>query len=150
VSREYPDSPRVGVGSVIVHEGRVLLVLRGNPPSEGLWAIPGGMLRLGETLRQGAEREAMEECGVKIRAAHPIYAFDFIEQDDGGRVRFHYVIVDLLAEWLEGEPHPADDALDARWFAPEELAAGDLPIAPETRDLLGRVFSGKLPFGEKI
>ena len=80
-SREYPDSPRVGVGAVVLREGRVLLVRRGVAPAQGLWAIPGGGLELGESLRAAAEREILEETGITIRAKEAFYIFDFIDRD---------------------------------------------------------------------
>ena len=122
-SREYPDGPRVGVGAVVLRDGRVLLVRRGVAPALGLWAIPGGGLRLGETLREAAEREIREETGIIIRAGEPVFACDACERDPDGRVRFHYVIVDLAAEYVSGEVKGADDAMDARWVSPEELLA---------------------------
>jgi ADP-ribose pyrophosphatase len=96
--KEYPDAPRVAVGAIVIHHQQVLLVLRGQPPSQGLWAIPGGSVELGETLQQAAEREIREETGLLIRAGEPVYIFDTVQRDDEGRVRFHYVIVDVLAE----------------------------------------------------
>jgi ADP-ribose pyrophosphatase len=120
-NREYPDSPRVGVGAVVLREGRVLLVRRGVAPANGLWAIPGGALELGETLREAAEREILEETGITIRAGEPIFTCDLCQRDDDGRVRFHYVIVDLAADYVSGEVQGADDALEARWVAPEEI-----------------------------
>jgi 8-oxo-dGTP diphosphatase len=135
--REYPDRPIVGIGAVVVHEGRVLLVRRGAAPSRGLWAVPGGSLELGETLQQGAEREILEETGVTIRARDPIYAFDFFERDGDGRIRFHFVIVDLAADYIRGNAKGADDALEARWLAPEDLAG--LPVSKNTLKLLRAV-----------
>jgi len=132
--REYPDSPRVGVGAIVIHEGRVLLGLRGVEPNRDLWAIPGGSLKLGETLQQGAEREIFEETGVVIRAGRPILSFDSIRHDEAGRIRFHYVVVDLEAEYLSGEPRGGDDALEARWFSPQDLTA--VPVSPPTLQLL--------------
>jgi ADP-ribose pyrophosphatase len=119
--REYPESPVVGVGAVVIKDGRVLLVKRGVDPKKGLWAIPGGSLKLGETLQEGAEREIMEETGITIRAKEPVYSFDFFERDGDGRVRFHYVIVDMMADYIGGEVQGADDALEARWVSPDEL-----------------------------
>jgi ADP-ribose pyrophosphatase len=119
--REYPESPVVGVGAVVIKDGKVLLVKRGVDPKKGLWAIPGGSLKLGETLQEGAEREIMEETGITIRAKEPVYSFDFFERDGGGRVRFHYVIVDMMADYIGGEVQGADDALEARWVSPDEL-----------------------------
>ncbi len=132
--REYPDSPRVGVGAIVLHEGRVLLVLRGVEPNKDLWAIPGGGLKLGETLQEGAEREILEETGVAIRAGRPILSFDTIRRDEAGKIRFHYVIVDMEAEYLSGEPRGGDDAREARWFSPDELSGVD--VSPTTLQLL--------------
>ena len=135
--REYPDRPVVGIGAVVIHEGRVLLVRRGVAPSRGLWAVPGGSLELGETLQQGAEREILEETGVAIRAREPICAFDFFERDGDGRIRFHFVIVDLAADYVGGDVQGADDALEARWLAPEDLEG--LPVSKNTMKLLRAV-----------
>ena len=126
------------MGAVVFRKNRVLLVKRGKPPARGTWAIPGGSVHLGETLAQAAEREVREETGVVIRAGAPVYTFDVVERDERGAVRFHYVIVDLAAEYVSGEPRPADDALDARWFAAAELE--HLQVNPATRDLLKRQF----------
>jgi len=119
--REYPDHPRVGVGAVVLREGLVLLVRRGVAPARGLWAIPGGGLRLGETLQEGAEREIFEETGIVIRAGAPVFTCDSFERDGEGRIRFHYVIVDMIADYVSGDVKAADDALDARWFSPAEI-----------------------------
>lgn len=135
--REYPDRPRVGVGAIVIREGRVLLVQRGIEPSRGLWAIPGGSLELGETIQEGAEREILEETGVVIRAGEPVYTFDFFERDGAGRIRFHYVIVDVPGEYVSGQVRGADDAADARWLSPEELDA--LPVSPNTLRVLRKV-----------
>jgi 8-oxo-dGTP diphosphatase len=119
--REYPESPVVGVGAVVMKDGKVLLVKRGVDPNKGIWAIPGGSLKLGETLQEGAEREILEETGITIRAKEPVYSFDFFERDGDGRVRFHYVVVDMMADYIGGEVQGADDALEARWVSQDEL-----------------------------
>jgi len=124
--REYPDRPVVGVGAVVMKDGKVLLVKRGIDPNKGLWAIPGGSLKLGETLQEGAEREIMEETGITIKAKDPVYSFDFFERDGDGRLRFHYVIVDMIADYVGGEAQGADDALEARWVSQGELKEMDV------------------------
>lgn len=133
-STHYPERPRVAVGAVVFKEGAVLLVQRGQAPAEGSWAIPGGSVRVGETLQRAAEREILEETGVVIRAAAPVYTFDVIERDAEGRVRFHYVIVDLSAEYVAGTPRPASDAADAGWVSVDELQRRK--VNPETIGLL--------------
>jgi len=126
----YPSQPRVGVGTIVIHEGKVLLVKRGVEPSRGLWAIPGGTLKLGETLQECAAREILEETGIIIKVGKCIYVFDFFENDNAGKIKFHFVIVDYAAEYISGEAQGADDAEEAGWFSPKELSA--LPIAINT------------------
>lgn len=135
--REYPETPRVGVGAVVVRNGLVLLVKRGVPPNCGLWAIPGGALEVGETLREGAEREIREETGITIRAGQMIFAGDLMQRDADGRVRFHYVVIDFLGEYVGGEVNGSDDALEARWVSPEEMRV--LPATKTTVQLLRQV-----------
>lgn len=120
-NRTYPGSPRVGVGALVIHKEKVLLVKRGAPPNEGLWAVPGGSLELGERLEECAERETLEETGVVVRAGKPIYVFDMIERDAEGRIRFHFVIVDVRATYVDGTPRGCDDALEAKWVGKEEI-----------------------------
>lgn len=128
------------MGAVVIDGDRVLLVRRGIPPSQGLWAIPGGGVEIGETLAAAAEREILEETGIRIAADRPVYSFDFIERDASGEVRFHYVIVDLAARYLEGEVRAADDAADARWLTWEELRG--LPVSKNTLKVLREIGFG--------
>ncbi len=134
----YPGCPVVAVGAVVFNNGRVLLVRRGQPPSDDLWAIPGGKVRLGESLQAAAEREILEETGLTVRAGRPVHTFDVIERDDRGRVRFHYLIVDLRAEYAGGTVRAGDDAREARWIGPDEIRR--LTVSPQTIDLLQREF----------
>ena len=110
------------MGAVVFHDRAVLLVERRNPPCSNEWAIPGGKVQLGETLQQAAEREILEETGIRIKAGEPVYAFDLIERDAIGNVQWHYAIIDLQAEYLDGEVRAGDDATAAAWFRSEELA----------------------------
>ena len=133
-NNDYPDKPRIAVGAIVFKGNQVLLVRRANPPSRDVWAIPGGNVKLGESLQQAAEREILEETGVRIHAGDPVFTFDFIDRDDAGRVKFHYVIVDMLAEYISGEPHPGDDAADARWVSPRAIQT--LKVSAMTLKLL--------------
>lgn len=144
VSKIYPDAPRVAVGAVVTHQDKVLLVLRGQPPAQHMWAIPGGSVDLGETLQAAAEREIMEETGLRIKAGEVIYTFDAIVRDETGRVQFHYVILDLQAEALDPtQPlRPADDVNDAGWFSLADLDRPDLVISEPTRVLLRQLLNG--------
>ena len=135
---DYPGNPRVAVGAVVFKEECVLLVRRGQPPAEDLWAIPGGSVEIGETLQEAAEREILEETGIQIQAAKPIYTFDVIDRDAAGNVRFHYVIVDLAADYVMGEPLAGDDALEARWVSAREI--NGLEVSAATLKLLKNRF----------
>ena len=134
---EYPDSPEIAVGAVVIRDEKVLLVKRRKPPGKGLWSIPGGRVELGETLKEAAEREVKEEAGVIIRAKDPVYTFDLIDRDKQGYIRFHYVIVDLLADYVSGKPNPSSDACEARWVTPRELE--ELPVSRITKEFLKNI-----------
>lgn len=134
---EYPDSPRLAVGGIVIRGRRVLLVRRAKAPSKGQWAIPGGRVELGETLQEAVEREVFEETGVRVQAGEICHVFDVVRRDDAGRVRFHYVIVDLVAEYVCGKPRAADDASEAGWLTPDELR--DLTVNRNTRELLKKI-----------
>lgn len=135
---EYPDQPRVAVGAIVFKDGKVLLVRRGKPPARDVWAIPGGSVEVSETLQRAAEREIYEETGITIQALEPIYAFDYIERDASGCARFHYVIVDLAADYVGGELRPGDDALEARWVSAPDLP--NLRVSSKTLQLLKERF----------
>jgi 8-oxo-dGTP diphosphatase len=126
----YPLTPRVGVGAIVMRDEKVLLVLRGIEPDKGLWAIPGGTLKLGETLQECAAREIFEETGIRIAVGDCIYVFDLVERDDAGKIKFHFVVVDFAALYVSGEPKGADDALEACFLSSSEVTA--LPVSQNT------------------
>ena len=114
VEREFPLAPIVGVGAVIVHEGRVLLIQRGSEPLKGHWTLPGGALELGESLAQGVMREVREETGLEVQIIELVELLDRIHHQDN-RVRYHYVIADYLCRVTGGELQAASDAAAVRW-----------------------------------
>jgi len=121
VKRDYPDRPLVGVGAVIVENGRVVVVRRAHEPLKGEWSIPGGVLELGETLRSGVAREALEETGLTVEPGEVLEVFDRIVHDPEGRTQFHYVLIDFLCSRMRGELRAGADASEARWITAAEL-----------------------------
>jgi 8-oxo-dGTP diphosphatase len=119
VQREFPETPLVGVGAVIVKNSRVLLVRRGQEPLKGKWTLPGGMLELGESLLAGVVREVREETGLVVEAMELVELLDRIHREDD-RVRYHYVIADYLCRVVGGDLQAASDADAARWVEREE------------------------------
>ncbi len=118
--REYPEHPLVGVGGVVIHRDRALLIRRGSEPLKGEWSIPGGMLELGEELAGGVQRELKEETGLDVDPLECILVFDRIMRE-GKRVKYHYVVVDYLCRRKRGRLRPASDVVDARWVRREDL-----------------------------
>jgi ADP-ribose pyrophosphatase YjhB (NUDIX family) len=119
---EYPARPIVGVGAVVVHDGRALIVKRAHEPRKGEWSLPGGRVELGETLVDAARREMLEETGLDVSVGDIVEVFDRIHRHEG-RVRYHFVIVDFLCAWTAGELRPGDDAEDAAWVTGDEVEA---------------------------
>jgi ADP-ribose pyrophosphatase YjhB (NUDIX family) len=120
--RQYPDRPYVGVGAVIVDEGRVLLVKRKYEPLAGQWSLPGGAVEVGETLEASVAREMLEETGLEIEVGPVIEVFDRITRDEDGRVRYHFVLVDYLCWPVGGTLAAASDVAEVVFAAPSDLA----------------------------
>ena len=118
--------PSIGVGGVLIHGGRVLLIRRGKEPLRGRWVIPGGTVELGETLEQALVREMAEETGLVVAPGELLTVFDRIHREEGA-IHYHYVILDYLCSYVAGEAAAASDAEAVAWVAPEELPAYDLP-----------------------
>jgi ADP-ribose pyrophosphatase YjhB (NUDIX family) len=114
MQREFPETPLVGVGAVVVRQGRVLLVRRGHEPLKGQWSLPGGLLEVGESLTAGVKREVREETGLNVEPLELIELLDRIHRD-GERIRYHYVIADYLCRVVDGELNAASDADAVRW-----------------------------------
>jgi len=134
MKREYPESPLVGVGAVIVNDGRALLIRRGQAPLLGEWSLPGGVLECGETLREAAIREAQEETGLTVEVGEMLGVYERVIRSDDGRVRYHYVLIDFLCHPVSGEVKAGSDASEAGWFRGEELAA--LKLTRDATDVL--------------
>jgi ADP-ribose pyrophosphatase YjhB (NUDIX family) len=122
------------VGLYVVKDGKVLLVRRGNEPGRGKWSLPGGRIRFGERSEEAALREMREETGLEVRLRRVVDVVDVFWRSERGELLEHFVIVDFEAEVIGGELRPADDALDARWFSPEELKG--LEMTESTRRFL--------------
>ena len=128
-SSEYPERPVVGVGGVVIENGRALLIRRGSEPLQGQWSIPGGTLELGESLQQGVARELREETGLEVRVLDLIEVFDRVFPYDSSaphgrnaKPRFHFVIVDYLCERISGQPRAGSDVTDVASATEAELA----------------------------
>jgi len=134
MGREYPDKPLVGVGAVIVRDNRVLLIRRGQAPLLGEWSLPGGVLECGETLREATAREAREETGLVVETVDMLGVYERIVPGDGGRTRYHYVLIDFLCRPAGDELKAGSDAAEARWFSPEDLPA--LKLAIDANDVV--------------
>ena len=123
---DYPNRPLVGVGVVVIKDGRVLLIRRGKPPRAGAWSLPGGRQRLGETVREAARRELREETGVEAAVTVLLDVVDSITRDDGGAIAYHYTLVDFLADWRSGEARAGGDAAEVIWADLQDLAPFEL------------------------
>jgi 8-oxo-dGTP diphosphatase len=139
MKREFPEVPLVGVGAIIIEEARVVLVKRAHPPLEAEWSIPGGVLEVGELLREAAIREAREETGLAVETGELLGVFDRVLRDPEQRVQYHYVLIDFLCRRVGGDPVAASDAAEVRWFTPEQLPA--LNLAKDTLDVIRKGFA---------
>ena len=126
--RKYPSQPVVGVGAVIVDCGRLVLVRRGAEPALGEWSFPGGAVELGETVRDAVVRETKEECGLTVDLVEdvPMDAYDILTADEGGHLRYHYVLLQFLVRPKDGVLKPTSDVTDAKWVPLEEVETYDL------------------------
>ncbi len=122
MARAYPDAPVVGVGGVVVREGRTLVIRRAHEPRKGEWSIPGGIVELGERLVDAVRRELFEETGLEVQVGPIIETFDRVHHDDSGRVRHHFVVVDYLCTAPSGIPRAGDDAEEVAWIGEDEIA----------------------------
>jgi len=128
LKREYPMRPIVGVGAVVLQDGKIILVKRRAEPGKGRWSIPGGTVHLGEKVRDATIREAKEESGLDIEIVEdrPMDVFDSIITDDRGRTKYHFTLLEFLTRPKGGTLKAAEDASEARWVSLEEVKKYDL------------------------
>lgn len=136
MKRDYPDRPFVGVGGIVVRGEKVLLVKRAREPLKGKWSLPGGLVELGEELKQAVAREIREETGLEVGVEELVEVVDRILHDDDTRVQYHYVLVDYLCHAPAGEPQPASDVSETVWAKMEELSG--YGIAEHTAQVIRR------------
>lgn len=141
-NREYPDRPMVGVGIVVIRDRRILLVRRAFEPGAGKWSIPGGLVETGEKLAEAGARECEEETGLKVQILELINAFDMIDLDSDGKVKYHYVLVDFLANQTGGEERPSEEVSELKWVTYDE--AKQLNLTRTARKALAELFGASI------
>jgi ADP-ribose pyrophosphatase len=127
----------IGVGILIRKGEEYLLIKRASEPDKGLWSVPGGVVEIGEKTIEAAIRETKEETGLDVEILNDLGVVDKIVRDETGRVKYHFVIIDYLAEPVFGKMHHHDDALDARWIHPRDFT--DYEMSPTLVDLLKKI-----------
>ncbi|MDH5793615.1 MAG: NUDIX hydrolase [Candidatus Bathyarchaeota archaeon] len=121
VKRLYPKQPIIGVGAVIIKDGKILLEKRKNEPGKGKWSVPGGLVELGESVEQTVMREVEEETGLEVEKPEHIDVVDNIIRDESGRVKYHFVIIDYFMKLKGGTLKAASDAEELRWVTFDEV-----------------------------
>ena len=138
MSRQYPDSPIVGVAAVVIEDDRVVLVRRGSPPAYGEWSLPGGAVEPGETLEQAVVREVKEEIGLEVEVVELVAVLDRIFLDPEGEVQFHYVLMDFLCRRKGGRLRASSDAISCAQVVFEALSR--YRLTQETREVINRAY----------
>jgi len=139
MKREFPEIPFVGVGAIIIEDAHVVLVKRAHPPLQAEWSIPGGVLEVGELVREAAVREAREETGLTVEPGELLGVYDRVLRDAEQRVQYHYVLIDFLCRRVAGDLAATSDAAEVGWFRREELPA--LKLAEDTLDVIRKGFA---------
>jgi 8-oxo-dGTP diphosphatase len=134
--RNYPDRPVVGVGAVVLVDGKVVLVKRAHEPLLGQWNLPGGAVELGETLEEACAREVFEETGLVVDVGPVIEIFDRIMLDGGGGVQYHFVLVDYVCRPAGGELRRGSDASDIALADPDGL--GPYGLTDKAIEVIGK------------
>ncbi len=138
--REYPRQPLVGVGAVVIKDGKILLIKRAFPPGEGKWSFPGGLVELGEKLSEACARETEEETGLEVDVLELINVFDMIVRDDSGKVKYHYILVEFLAKPTGGSERISREVTDMKWVTNEESKS--MEMTRTARRALDELFGG--------
>src|SRR5260370_41567342 len=139
MQREFPEVPLVGVGAIIIEDARVVLVKRAHPPLQAEWSIPGGVLEVGELVRDAAIREAREETGLIVEPGELLGGYDRVLRSPERRVQYHYVLIDFLCRRVAGDLAAASDAAEVRWFTQEQMP--ELKLADDTLDVIRKGFA---------
>jgi mutator protein MutT len=121
VKRLYPDQPIVGIGAVIIREGKIVLIKRGNEPAKGKWSIPGGHVELGETPEQAVIRETREETGLEVENPRLIDVVSNVDLDEEGKIKYHYVIIEYFVHVKNGTAQATSDAAELIWVPFDEV-----------------------------
>lgn len=137
--RRHPVRPIVCVGAVIIDRDCVVLVQRAQPPLQGEWSLPGGVVEVGETLEEAVAREALEETGLVVEVGAAIEVLDRIHRDDDNRVEYHYVVIDYLCTSRGGALASSSDAADARWVDESDLER--FGPTQKVRDVVAKAFA---------
>lgn len=134
MKRDYPERPTVAVGTVVIKDGKILLIRRGKEPRSDSWSIPGGKQEWGETVAETAVREVMEETAITIENPQFLEVIDYIDRDADGFIRHHYTLIDYAAHYQSGTIKAGDDALDAKWVSLDKLS--DYNLWQETEKII--------------
>lgn len=126
MKRLYPDQPVVGIGAVIIKEGKIALIKRGNEPARGKWTIPGGLVELGESIEDAVIRETLEETGLTVENPRLIDVVSNVDLDEKGKVKYHYVIIDYSVHVKEGTAAASSDAAELQWVPLDKVESYDL------------------------
>jgi mutator protein MutT len=128
VKRLYPKQPIIGVGAVIIKDGKILLEKRKNEPGKGKWSIPGGLVELGESVEQTVIREVKEETGLEVEKPEHIDVVDNVVRDNNSEIKYHFVIIDYFVKLKGGTMKATSDAEELRWVTFDEVEKYDLTI----------------------
>jgi ADP-ribose pyrophosphatase YjhB (NUDIX family) len=136
--RKYPSRPLVGAGAVVHDGSKVLLIKRKNPPNESRWALPGGLVELGERVQDAIVREVKEETGLDVALEGLLNVTTDIHLDERSRPKYHYVLVDYLARRVGGMVRLNEESSAFGWFTAEQVRR--LDMSEGTRDALSLYF----------